>query len=401
MKDKKYLTARRKRASRIALVLAACLLLGLSFQSLDGVKAAPIDLDELCSLTVMPGDTEKREDLKELTNEDVVFDLYQVAGAKEVSGYDTYAFDFGQGNPYESLAKLFEGEHIDYQAAAQEAAGITFSKAEEGGFTRISLDAERVREGLKMGTKVENLKSGLYLLIARSPKLTEAGDYVTEIVTAEGTKQLATTAYSQNYVYTFQPELIALPTKEAVSREGQDVVNTANPGEWITDLTVTLKPERGPRYGDLQIIKNLEGYVAGAAETPEPASFVFQVEAYTADPQEDAGASLVYSNVFTTVFTGNGTKILEVTGVIPVGSYVKVTEVYSGVSYELKEGDSGIREVTIPAPDAPVPENAARVEFTNVYRGTTTSGGVVTNHFEYRTQSTDDNENTGWRWSQQ
>lgn len=397
MKDKKYLAVGKKKISLIALALVSVMLLSLPGQGIGRAKADPIDLEIPCSLTVQPGDMANREELAELKNEDVVIDLYKVAGAKKVPGYDTYEFDFGENNPYGALARMLEGKEADYRAAAQAAAEITFTKDDNGSFSHASIDAGLVQKNLASGTKIENLESGLYLLVARSPKLAEASDYVTE-VTVKGSEgqadftQIATIAHSDHYTYTFLPELIALPTKDAVMVNGENLVNTANPGDWITDLNVTLKPQPGPRYGDLQIRKNLEGY--GGQE----ASFVFQIEAYTADPAVEPDAKLVYSDVRTIQFGGEGSQELKLSGLIPVGSYVLVTEVYPGPSYRLDGAQT--QDVVIP-----VPENGAAglVEFTNIYQGTTTSGSVITNHFEYHEENTETRnaEEAGWEWTQQ
>lgn len=390
MNDKKIPVAGKGKRSLTVLALAACMLLGLTGRGIGSAKAEPIDLDVKCSLTVKPGD-ENREDLEELEEKNVVIDLYRVAGAKKVPGYDTYTFDFEENSPYGSLEGILQEEQADYRAAAQQAAEITL-------FSETGSPLTPVRSA-ESGAGIEDLDSGLYLLIARDPELTNTEDYV---VRDKSTREITTITYSDRYTYTFLPELIALPSKEAVAMEGDSVVNTANPGPWLTDLTVTLKPQQGPRYGNLNIVKNLSEYVAGP-EGAETASFVFQVDAYTANPQENADAVLVYSDVFEAEFDRGGSKTIPVEGLIPVGSYVIVTEVYSGAAYRLEEGQQGTRTVLVPTPDNPAPDNIATVEFTNVYHGTTTNGGAVTNHFGYNEggREAGNNEDTGWNWTQQ
>ena len=61
----------------------------------------------------------------------------------------------------------------------------------------------------------------------------------------------ATIANSHTYKYTFAPELVSLPTKEA---NETGVISTGNPGDWIYDAHVTLKPSQDVRLksGDRQ-----------------------------------------------------------------------------------------------------------------------------------------------------
>ncbi len=57
--------------------------------------ADPVDLEAECSLTVRPVDLtipEKQEYWEDMQNAHIVLDLYKVAGAGKVGGYDTYTF---------------------------------------------------------------------------------------------------------------------------------------------------------------------------------------------------------------------------------------------------------------------------------------------------------------------
>lgn len=80
MNDKKF-------SVLAAIALTACMILGLSGWTVESARA--VDLDQECSLTVSPGEAE------DLQNADVVLDLYQVARAVPVSGYDTYSLRGG------------------------------------------------------------------------------------------------------------------------------------------------------------------------------------------------------------------------------------------------------------------------------------------------------------------
>lgn len=348
MNDKKF-------SVLAAIALTACMILGLSGWTVESARA--VDLDQECSLTVSPGEAE------DLQNADVVLDLYQVARAVPVSGYDTYAYEAVA--PYGELADaLADSQSLTnekYQELSQQAAEITL--------TQGNTVAKKI-DGASAGEKIEGLEAGLYLVIARG---SEVADYVTKAVDETGSEKLATIAWSDEYVYTYLPELISLPGKEAVD----GTISTANPGDWLYDASATLKPSQSLRFGSLEIVKTLTSY-----ETSGPADFVFQVEAY----KDETKAEVVYSNVVRLSFTGAGSQSTVLADVIPVGAYVEVTEVYSGASYSL------VSEATATAVIQAA--ETAKVSFTNEYNSSGNQGGAVTNRFDYNSES-------GWGWTQE
>lgn len=318
-------------------------------------EAKAVNLDTACSLTITPGGAE----FEDLSEAKVVVDLYKVADAAQVRGYDTYTYEFK--TDYEALKKIYDENpnNADWSNMAQEAA-------------KYALDNDKpLKEGTAVNEKVEGLESGLYLLIARGA---DVEDYKTTVTTEEGTRNIATIANSKTHVYTFAPELISLPGKQVTDADGNiSNSNTTADGEWSYDMQVTLKPQQDPRFGSLEIIKNLITY-----NVDVPAVFVFQVEG-TLDGQN------VYSNVATLEFTEPGQKKALIEN-IPVGAEVTVTEVYSGASYKITSAD--VQNAVISA------ENVASVEFTNDHDTTTHGGGGVNNHFTYDTQN-------GWQLEQQ
>ncbi len=209
------------------------------------------------------------------------------------------------------------------------------------------------------------LGSGLYLLIARG---SDVEDYVRMVADDAGNETVVTVAQSERHVYTFAPELVALPGKAA---DDSGAVNTANPGEWLYDLTVQMKPEQSLRMGQLEIVKTLLSY-----ETSAPATFVFHVEAVL-------DGEKVYDQVVSATFTAAGEERILIDD-IPVGAEVTVTEVYSGASYELTT--DGTQRTVIAA------EDTAEVGFTNTYNRKKRTGYGITNHFTYGED--------GWQWEQ-
>lgn len=326
-----------------ALVFAAV----VAAPALDGAAEA-IDFDKSCSLTVNAAGGELAEDAAKAN---VVIDLYKVADAKPVSGYDTYTYEFL--GDYAGLSLAADPDEAGWKALAQKAA-------------QIALDGQKPQvEGVPAGEAIQDLGCGLYLIIARGKDL---ADYTMTITGEDGKESIATIAQSGEYTYEFSPSLVSLPGKEA-DEDGS--VNTAGPGDWLYDFTVTMKPTQAIRFGSLEIVKTLSSY-----ETKDPATFVFDVVARLGD-------QVVYSNVVSLSFTEAGQKSTLIEK-LPVGATVTVTEVYSGAVYR---PTSEVTRDTVIAADEVV-----SVTFTNTYDEDNRGGGSVTNHFEY-------NSDSGWGWT--
>lgn len=365
----------------IYLLTALTLAVGMCIAEPMAGIAAPLEADDegfvagSCSLTVYPEDPHKEgadSFGEDLAGADVVVDLYQVARAVKTSGQDTYHYELT--GEYASLNLPDSPEEgaqpaASWEETAQQAAAIALDAASP--CTPVSGSGESA------GTKVGNLAPGLYLLVARGRNLTELADYKIEIeqtdsLTQEESKRIATIANSQQYTYAFLPQLVSLPTKEA---DANGVINTANPGDWIFEASVNLKPERLDRYGSLEIVKTLSEYeTMGGVQ--ESATFVFEVTGMLDD-------QVVYSNVESITFTAAGQERV-VLDRIPAMAQVTVREVYSGSSYQLTV--PGDRTATIAADDV------VSVEFENEYDGRRTNGHGIKNQFVY------DEEAGAWHW---
>lgn len=365
----------------IYLLTALTLAVGMCIAEPMAGIAAPLEADDegfvagSCSLTVYPEDPHKEgadSFGEDLAGADVVVDLYQVARAVKTSGHDTYHYELT--GEYASLNLPDSPEEgaqpaASWEETAQQAAAIALDAASP--CTPVSGSGESA------GTKVGNLAPGLYLLVARGRNLTELADYKIEIeqtdsLTQEESKRIATIANSQQYTYAFLPQLVSLPTKEA---DANGVINTANPGDWIFEASVNLKPERLDRYGSLEIVKTLSEYeTMGGVQ--ESATFVFEVTGMLDD-------QVVYSNVESITFTAAGQERV-VLDRIPAMAQVTVREVYSGSSYQLTV--PGDRTATIAADDV------VSVEFENEYDGRRTNGHGIKNQFVY------DEEAGAWHW---
>lgn len=335
----------------IALSVAAALIAATPV--VNGVARA-VDLDKECALTVMSTASTDEEWVEDISKTNLVVDLYKVADAKAVSNIDTYTYD-----PVGSFASLTIGDDLDsdaFKLLSQEAAKIAV-----GGETILTPTIS----GANVNTVISSVEAGLYLIIARG---SEVAEYVEEIETEDGSKNLVTLAFSDEYKYMFLPELVSLPTK-APDENGE--IRTSNEGDWLYEQVVTLKGERTVAYGGIEIEKTLLTYVEGYN-----ADFVFEVEAYL-------GEKNVYSNVVSLNFTKPGKKSVLVDK-IPVGAEVIVTEVYSGASYKIVS-DNSVKTVIVAG-------ETAKAEFINDSE-TGKKGGAITNHFTY--------DGSGWSWEQQ
>lgn len=313
-----------------AMVMVFCLML---MAPLSGNAAELVDISRPCSLTVRCANAEELPE--DLEKAGVVVDLYQVAGA--VLSEDREWYSFALYPPFEQLELKNNLSAAQWRALSQKAAGIALSSGA----------VQPVRADIPIGTRIENLDAGLYLMAARGGGLE---DYVD--TNADG--DIVTKACTGGYTYTFLPELIALPG------------SAPDTDKWLYDVEIVLKMqwEKNEQYGSVKIVKTLEGYDGSHG----PAVFVFDVEV-------ELDGKNVYSNVVTIVFDKPGVEQLLVEG-IPVGARVTVTEVYSGACYTLVTDKT--KTVTISAA-----QEILTVSFTNRYDERPNGGHGITNHFRY------------------
>lgn len=330
---------KRKYTRFITLLLAFAIVASIASAT---VVAKAVDLNKECSLYVNPGSSEYIDDINEAN---VVLDVYQIAQAQE-SSHDNYSFSFI--GPYGGTELSDSPDSDEWNKKSQEVAAIAL-----GG------DAPVV-SGASCESRIGGLSAGLYLVIAHGADLEE---YITTVTDKEGNENIATIALSGSQTINFAPVLISLPTK---NKNDDDIINSANPGDWIYDSEITLKPGMAERFGALEIINHLEGYIPGS-----PATFVYNIEAVH-------NGELVYSDVISMTFNSDGTQVTDppLDG-IPVGAEVTVTEVYTGACYELANSSSDSQTVVV------TPEEVVSVEFVNTPTDSLIRGGGLTYHFAY------------------
>lgn len=407
---KKYFTRKRK---YVLAALSMVMVLALVLQMAGTTAAAAIDLTSECTLTVQTAGDGVHSDGKsireDLRTANIVLDVYKVADAVKVQGVDSYRYEFVA--PFQGLTVEDTITSEGWRALSQQAAEIAFGYLVDGGQMAegLQLVASEVPAGensdeIEIGVagsdnNTSPLECGLYLIVARGKDLkTDYADRVQmeNTVTdeegnpAEVTEEvLVSKARTLNYEYYFAPELVSLPGKTVVDENGEKIpVYTTDQGEWEYNVAVTLKPEFVYRFGSLQIVKNLVSYET-AVGMKEPVTFVFQVDAVWGDQENFDDNELVYSNVVSITFTDPGRKESAVLERIPAGARVRVTEVYSGSSYEVE--NPVVEGLTITANDV------VQAEFTNTYNRKNRSGYGINNEFTYNGNGWDW-ESDNWNW---
>lgn len=306
--------------------------------------AANIDLDKDCTLTIKPAS----DIAEDISGAGVVVDLYYIASAKAVDGFDTYDLEAEADFASVDIALSVDKTEADWVAAAQEAAAVALAEGSS---------IAPVVEGADLNTTITGLKAGLYLVVPHG----DLDPYVETIQNEDGSEVLVTIANSATNKYSFTPNLIALPTKEG--EEG--VINTADEGEWITDGEVTLKAGFEKREGSVEIVKSFTTF---AKKNDDPVTCVFYVKVYDENGEEQKDLAKTVSMVFET-----GEEQVELIEGIPVGYTVTVTEEYSGANYTLvSEND---QSVVIAA------DEVLQVEFENEFDDTWHGSGSITNTF--------------------
>ena len=350
MRGKVFTQPNAKRLKAFALLVCALLLLPLVPAYADG-EPVYVDLTAPCTVTLAPSGSDDAAFAADAAMAGVKVDLYLVAKAAEVPGYDTYTFDLQE--PFQSLSIPEHATSAEWRDLANQAGDIIFDR----------LDTLTPAISGNAGEKLTLPEAGLYAVIAHG----DLDPYVKTVGEGENARRMSF-AHTTLYDYLYQPELIALPTK---APDANGIISTSNVGEWEYNLAACLKPERERRLGAIEVTKTLLTYNQG-----NEGAFVFEVTV------ELDGATLS-RKAYSLSFTDAGRKSFRIED-LPAGAVVTVTEVYSGAVYKLiTEND---QTATIIADDT------VGVGFTNDYTGTHRTGGSIENRF---TKGED-----GWEWSQ-
>lgn len=354
--------------------------------------AGTLNLEQTCSVTVHFPTTMTGEDVTDLAEDKTVADLYLLAPAVRLSGYDVYAYCIDDGMPYYEAVKAYLAGTANWrtqqltsapdgysppawttQAQAAEPANYllfryapadpdTASSAEQEGLVELlakQLFAPESASGESapqipaqntitpagsgsIGQTIGNLPAGLYLNVVHGSELSgrtlTPNDYAV-LVQSQDEKdennnplqKICTVACSDTKVYTFQPQLLSLPGL-GLNEDGNPITDTTLGGTWAYAMDVTAKGEAANRFADLQLEKQLDALVEGGS-----AVFIFRVAAYA--PDDAAFANPVYEKVITLRAESNNPDSLKselITNRIPAGSTVVIIEEYTGAGYEFK-----------------------------------------------------------------
>lgn len=355
----------RKGKTGCALVLAALMTLtGVSITQTYAADAIDVSKTD-CSITVsvdivvaeeaQAGQNQKYvEDFKKMS---IPVNIYRVAEVDVTGQKYTNIEPFKNVDLSDISSKTTAAEwKAKAEAAAEELenAQPTAQKVTEAGVARF-----------------ENLATGMYLVV---PEATYNTDYTTR--------------------YTFTPYLTALPGNPYATAGGDDNGYGQGADEWIYETEIGLKPEAEPQFGHLDIHKVLLNF----NETLGQTTFVFRVEAIDEDGNllYDSENRPVYSEVVSTTHEGLATETVTLDK-IPAGVTVRVTEVYSGASYEIA-GTGAVTQDVLIWSDAAIGQTVggavietAAVTFENKYNGGNRGGYGVTNEFT--------NGSAGWEWT--
>ena len=318
----------------------------------------------------------------DIVKANITVDFYLIAVAEPVTGYDTYSLKVSdayktlsvkttddQGNPTTSTLAAELEKQVNAESPSFDEIVETLSKAVLENASSPTPDKPSPPSTNVEKITVGGLQAGMYLMVphgtvAPNTEITKkTGDtgYVKTITTGEGTAAQTlyrTRAYSEEYEYTFKPQLVTVPGKE---KDGGEPTDKTDEGTWTYEVPVNVKVERKARYGDLKIVKTLTTYAG-----PDPASFVFKIS---------WGNEIRYAEI---TFTADGTKEYTLVKAIPVGTSVTVTEEHTGRQYS-GSPTANTTTVTIVAPDAQ--DAPATVGFTNDHTGPGGGYGAV-NRFD-------------------
>ena len=322
----------------------------------------------------------------------ITVDFYLIAVAEPVTGYDTYSLKVNdaykdlsvkttdeQGDPTTStlaaeLEKQVNAEHPSFDEIVESLAEATL-KTETPAPTPVTV----VTSADKKTITASGLAAGMYLMVphgtieAGTEITAKTGDtgYVKTIKTSEDAaapELYRTRAFSEDYEYTFKPQLVTVPGKEIKNGDSSVPTYKTDEGTWTNTVPVVVKVERESRYGDLKIVKTLTTFAG-----PDPASFVFKIT---------WGNEERYAEI---TFEADGTKEYTLVKAIPVGTSVTVTEEHTGRQYSgAPTGDTTVTIVALDAQNAP-----ATVGFTNDHSGPGGGYGAV-NRFDIDAFTMDD-----------
>ena len=234
---------------RVAALLVMCLLL----VPLCAGSVLAMDLERENSLTVHLTIGNDEVDPAEAG---LVIDLYKVADAVKVPGYDMMTFEVKKGSLYDHTYTYYDPETDDETEIGM---NDLIKLATEGTYSWDVITQELFRNatgyinemmrspdvdepvvsGASFDLPMENLTSGLYMVVARSADMENYLRWLEWTDNGISVFHLVSCGRDMNYEYFFSPQLVYLPYKEA-----DENGNIAWYDDWLYDAEINLKGER-------------------------------------------------------------------------------------------------------------------------------------------------------------
>lgn len=412
-----------------------------------------LDLTKPCSLTLkLPQAGEgvvggmSEDDRDALVAAGLVFDVYKIADAEQVPGYNIYNYKVGANSPYHDVIQKFIAASKDSAWSMSNAAdGSLLFRYSVGKNASVTEWADLMEELAKVcfeeketpaasgvpisdkGGTATDLTAGLYLTVVHGRDIPPAAAGTTypshiildEMKEADGSSSkqvLRSIAYTDIKLYIFQPQLIGLPNTQLTERpgapDGQQTPAFATGSSWAYDVSAYVKHTDRIRYATLEIVKNLQTY-------SDPVTFVFEIKATAPDyDPKNPDESKIYRKTVPITFSAPGmSNPVRIADRIPAGWRVTVTETYSGMVYQASGADATAKDnesgaplnlpagveigtdhksitftaipggtITVTAPDGKETTindgTTVTTTFTNDHTTINRGGGSVVNHFE-------------------
>ena len=359
-----------------AIFAAACVFFALAF---GGVAAwaegswwqHPAEGDTL----IVNAASSDFEFLEDLNKANVVVDVQKIATATPNDGDQAFTYE---------LLDAFAGAGTIPDSTTAEPAKVWQSladKAAELATVTPSGNATMQLSGSVLSATLTGLDDGIYLVVAHGPNQTEASD-VTDPDTKESYK--AYKAFSPEHEYSFRPTVVALPSKAA---DASGTIKTdGSYGDWLTEVTIAMKPKQGDRYGKLRIKK----IVTDRTESKQDSTFVFHIVGKTPSGKD-------YDNYAQVNYIDGETKDAIVT-MIPAGTTGTVTEINHGAGFSI----TGEETVSFDPIDADASdEQMVFVTFENTRTTPENPMRGIENNFTYVGETGEDQQSQEpWTWDE-
>lgn len=329
----------------MALIVLSALVLSL-FAGSYFTKAKAVDLSSKISLTVkMP------QNFTASDKDRVLIDIYKIADAEPVSGYDTYSLTLLDAYKSLDLTKTNKTGSTDWETISADAANIALKKG--------ALQTPDVKGvALETAEDLTTVGPGLFLVVAHGTD----SDYI-RYPEKEG-DLIETIASGEKVYYHFNPQLICIPDR---FDEATGTSNTANNNiPWQYDAVLNLKASVEQKLGDVQIVKKL---IAPEGVQVKPCTVIFNVVGVF-------NGQTVYEKEHAINFNGNSSDSILIKD-LPCDTIVTVTEVYPGAGYAPTNPSTGVLVGTIG------PETTITLSFENTLKTRIFGVGII-NHFEYK-----------------